>query len=203
MDITNFVVNPVTLAILVMALVQFVKDLGVKGNWLKVIALVLGALLAGVFKVREIYSEYVVWIDTGFFALAVGFGACGIYSLINERVPRSIENCEYIIESCKNNSRLSNSRISKGVFMPKKIITISVVMPENATAEQIQAVIDAAQRVGLESPIKDFRVVGNRVELWDLHGRHFETALVEMPLILEMEPSEFDIIKPKRSRKSK
>ena len=88
MDITNFVLNPLTLAILVMALVQFVKDLGLRGNWLRVVSLVLGFVLAGIFKARDIYPMYAVWIDYGFFSLAVGLGACGVWSLIDERLPK-------------------------------------------------------------------------------------------------------------------
>lgn len=88
MDITTFTLNPLTLALLVMALVQFVKDLGLKGNPLRIVSLGLGGALAVVFKARELYPASAGWIDTAFFALAVGLGACGIYSLINERLPR-------------------------------------------------------------------------------------------------------------------
>jgi hypothetical protein len=49
----------------------------------------LGGALAVVFKARELYPASAGWIDTAFFALAVGLGACGIYSLINERVPKN------------------------------------------------------------------------------------------------------------------
>lgn len=56
-------------------------------------------------------------------------------------------------------------------------------------------VVAAAVREGFEGPIKEWRIVGNRVEMWDFHGRHLETYLQERPIVLEMEPSEFDIIK--------
>lgn len=84
MDITNFVLNPLTLAILVMALVQFVKDLGVKGNRLRIVSLGLGFLLGFVFKVRDLWPAAATTIDYLFFSLAIGLGACGIFSLVRE-----------------------------------------------------------------------------------------------------------------------
>lgn len=84
MDISNFVVNPVTFALLVMFLVQFVKDLGLKGNVLRWVSLAIGVLLGAIFKARELYPGALTYIDLGFFALAVGLGACGLYSMIGE-----------------------------------------------------------------------------------------------------------------------
>ena len=55
MDITTFTLNPLTLALLVMALVQFVKDLGLKGSQLRIVSLVLGGSLAVVFKIRDLF----------------------------------------------------------------------------------------------------------------------------------------------------
>jgi hypothetical protein len=84
MDLSTFTLNPVTLALLVMFLVQFVKDLGLKGNRLRLVALGVGALLALAFKAGELYPQSQPWIEVGFFALAAGLGACGCYSLIGE-----------------------------------------------------------------------------------------------------------------------
>jgi hypothetical protein len=86
MDITNFVLNPLTLAILVMALVQFVKDLGVKGNRLRVVSLALGFLLGFIFKARDLWPAAATTIDYLFFSLAIGLGACGIFSLIHDHL---------------------------------------------------------------------------------------------------------------------
>jgi hypothetical protein len=87
MDLTNFVLNPLTLAILVMGVVQFIKDLGLRGNVLRLVSLALGILLAFAFKSREIWPAAAVYIDYAFFSLAVGLGACGIYSLIHDHMP--------------------------------------------------------------------------------------------------------------------
>jgi hypothetical protein len=89
MDISTFVVNPVTLALLVMFLVQFIKDLGLKGNVLRFVSLAIGAILAFTFKLRELEPAWASYIDVSFFVLAVGLGACGLYSLIDERIPKT------------------------------------------------------------------------------------------------------------------
>lgn len=64
-------------------------------------------------------------------------------------------------------------------------------------------VVAAAVREGFEGPIKEWRIVGNRVEMWDFHGRHLETYLQERPIVLEMEPSEYDFIMPEPEPKRK
>lgn len=84
MDLANFIVNPVTFALLVMFLVQFVKDLGLKGNALRWVSLAIGVTLGMIFKARELYPQALAYIDLCFFALAVGLGACGMYSIIGE-----------------------------------------------------------------------------------------------------------------------
>lgn len=86
MDLSAFVVNPITLAFLVMFLVQFVKDLGVKGNKLRLVSLGIGGGMAFIFKVRELWPAYAAYIDLSFFVLAVGLGASGAYSLLDETV---------------------------------------------------------------------------------------------------------------------
>jgi hypothetical protein len=83
-DIANFVVNPLTLVVLVMCLVQFVKDLGLQGNKLRLVSLLLGGVLAFAFQARELWPAYGLYIDVAFFVLAVGFGASGGYSLIKQ-----------------------------------------------------------------------------------------------------------------------
>lgn len=83
-DIANFVVNPLTLVLLVMCLVQFVKDVGLEGNKLRVVSLALGGVLAFGFKARELWPVAAAYIDVAFFVLAIGFGANGGYSLIKQ-----------------------------------------------------------------------------------------------------------------------
>jgi len=43
---------------------------------------------AGIYQVRELLPAYAVYIDDGFFVVALGLGASGAYSLIDERIPK-------------------------------------------------------------------------------------------------------------------
>lgn len=88
MSLSAFVVNPATLIFVVMALVQFIKDLGLKGNVLRLVSLVIGGLIAGAFQARELLPAYAAYIDIGFFVVVVGLGASGAYSLIDERITK-------------------------------------------------------------------------------------------------------------------
>lgn len=88
MDLSAFIVNPATLIFIVMALVQFVKDLGLKGNVLRIVSLLIGGAIAILYQIRTIFPEWTAYIDVGFFVIAVGLGASGAYSLIDERLPK-------------------------------------------------------------------------------------------------------------------
>ncbi len=88
MDLSAFVVNPATLIFVVMALVQFIKDLGLKGNVLRLVSLAIGGGIAGVYQARTLMPAYAIYIDIGFFVIAVGLGASGAYSLIDEHIPK-------------------------------------------------------------------------------------------------------------------
>jgi len=87
MDLENFAVNAGTLVILIFGLVEFTKQLGARGNGLRVLSMLIGLVLAMVFKLREIYPTFVVWIDLILFSIAGGLAACGLYGFLNERFP--------------------------------------------------------------------------------------------------------------------
>jgi hypothetical protein len=87
MDISNFLVNPVTLALIVLGVVEFIKKFGVAGNKLMLIAMFVGIFFALLYKLREFYLPAQPYIDVAFFGIAVGLGASGIYSFVNDRFP--------------------------------------------------------------------------------------------------------------------
>ncbi len=87
MDLSNFIVNPVTLALIVLGIVEFIKKFGVTGNKLMLIAMAVGLFFGFVYKVREFYLPAQPYIDVAYFAIAVGLGASGIYSFVNDRFP--------------------------------------------------------------------------------------------------------------------
>ena len=87
MDLGNFFVNPVTLVLIILGVVEMIKKLGVTGNKLMLISMLVGFVLALLYKVRELYEPSSVFIDVAFFGIAAGLGASGIYSFINDRFP--------------------------------------------------------------------------------------------------------------------
>jgi uncharacterized membrane protein HdeD (DUF308 family) len=89
MDITEFVLNPVTLLAIVFGVVEFVKSLGVEGNKLRWISLATGILLAFLFKVTELVPVYSPYIQTIFFGVAVGLAASGVFSFLDKRIARN------------------------------------------------------------------------------------------------------------------
>jgi hypothetical protein len=55
MDLNNFVLNPAVLLILIFGLVEYIKGLGLQGNALRLLSLLIGVVLAVAFKLRELY----------------------------------------------------------------------------------------------------------------------------------------------------
>jgi uncharacterized membrane protein YozB (DUF420 family) len=87
MDLENFIVNPVTLALIVLGVVEFIKNFGVEGKKLMLVAMFVGIVFAVVYKVRELYLPAQPFIDVVFFGVFVGLGASGVYSFVNARFP--------------------------------------------------------------------------------------------------------------------
>jgi xanthosine utilization system XapX-like protein len=87
MDIGNFIVNPVTLALIVLGVVEFIKKFGISGNKLMLIAMSVGIFFGLVYKARDMFLPAQPYIDVAFFGIAVGLGASGIYSFVTDRFP--------------------------------------------------------------------------------------------------------------------
>ncbi len=87
MSIESFIVNPVTLALIVLGVVEFIKNYGVQGKKLMLVAMGIGMLFAVLYKAREMYLPAQPYIDVVFFGVFVGLGASGIYSFVNARFP--------------------------------------------------------------------------------------------------------------------
>ncbi len=87
MDFNNFIVTPVTLALIILGVVEFIKKFGLTGNKLMLVSMAVGIGLASLYKARELYAPAQPIIDVIFFGIAAGLGASGIYSFITERFP--------------------------------------------------------------------------------------------------------------------
>ncbi len=87
MDLSKFIVNPVTLALIVLGVVEYIKSFGVAGNRLMLVSMAVGIVFGLVYKARDLYAPAQPYIDVAFFGIGVGLGASGIYSFINARFP--------------------------------------------------------------------------------------------------------------------
>jgi hypothetical protein len=87
MNLSNFIVNPITLALIILGVVEFIKKYGVTGNKLMIISMGVGMALALLYKAKELYIPASPFIDVIFFGIAAGLGASGIYSFVNDRFP--------------------------------------------------------------------------------------------------------------------
>ena len=87
MDLGSFNLNPLTLALLIMGLVEFVKKFNVTGNKLILVSMAIGKVLAIIYKVSTLIPEAQLYIEIAFFGLAAGLCASGIYSFVNARFP--------------------------------------------------------------------------------------------------------------------
>ncbi len=90
MDLSNFLVNPVTLALIILGVVEFIKKFGVTGNKLMLVSMGVGIFFAVVYKTRDLYLPAQPYIDIAFFGVACGLGASGIYTFINDRFPPKV-----------------------------------------------------------------------------------------------------------------
>ena len=91
MELNNFLVNPVTLALIILGVVEMIKKFGVTGNKLLIISMIVGIAFGVVYKLYEIYTPAKVYIDVVFFGIAAGLGASGIYSFVTDRFPPQIK----------------------------------------------------------------------------------------------------------------
>jgi hypothetical protein len=75
-------IDLVFLAMIIFAMVEFVKSLGVEGNKLRVISMVIGGILYGLFQARELLPAAQPYIDLFLFVVAGGLSASGFFSFI-------------------------------------------------------------------------------------------------------------------------
>jgi uncharacterized membrane protein HdeD (DUF308 family) len=87
MDLSTFTLNPVSLALLILGIVEFIKKFGLSGNKLRLVSMGVGIVFAVVYKFHEVYPPLEQTIEITFFGIAAGLCASGIYSFVNNRFP--------------------------------------------------------------------------------------------------------------------
>ena len=79
MDFSQIVINGVPLMVLIVGIVQFSKELGLRAPWLRVLAAALGLLLGLASQLAAgIPADFAGWLGVVVFGLAVGIAASGL-----------------------------------------------------------------------------------------------------------------------------
>ena len=81
--------NGVPLVLVVIGLVEWVKQMGVAGRWLQVVSLVIGLALGLAYQ----YSvqppvDFAGWFGAAIYGLGLGLVACGIFDAEDQRLSR-------------------------------------------------------------------------------------------------------------------
>jgi|WetSurMetagenome_2_1015567.scaffolds.fasta_scaffold818949_1 hypothetical protein len=91
MDLASLLVGGVSLIVVIFGLVEFVKSLGLKGNWLTVTSLLIGLVLGLGYKIAEagLPTGFAGWFAVIIFGLTLGLVASGFYKWSDARFPKS------------------------------------------------------------------------------------------------------------------
>jgi hypothetical protein len=89
-DPSTLLVGSIPLIAVVFGLVEFSKSLGLKGNALTVLSLIVGALLGLGYQVAQYGSPsgFAGWFAAGIFGLTIGLVASGFYKFADARWPK-------------------------------------------------------------------------------------------------------------------
>ncbi len=89
MNFDNLLVGSFPLIAVVFGLVEFIKSLGLKGQWLTIISLLLGLVFGMAFRVSSfgVPIGFTGWFEVVVFGLAIGLTTSGFYKFIDARLP--------------------------------------------------------------------------------------------------------------------
>jgi hypothetical protein len=88
-EIANLAVNGIPVMVLVLALVEFAKRLGVKGKASLLLSMVLGVVLGVLAQIatKGTPIDFAGWFGIVTAGLMLGLGASGIYDFMQNRIP--------------------------------------------------------------------------------------------------------------------
>lgn len=86
MSVTDMM--PVFYIGVILGLVEMVKRLGVSGNKLIFVSMVIGVVLSFVYYLQVLLPAISPWVQIGFLSVAYGLAACGLYDFVNQRIPK-------------------------------------------------------------------------------------------------------------------
>ena len=84
-DFNMFAIAGIPLLTLIFGITSWFKSVGVTGNWLKVIPMILAIVLGSLYQLRLAYPLWgAPYLDTVVVAIAFALAAAGIYDQIKE-----------------------------------------------------------------------------------------------------------------------
>lgn len=89
MNIAELSQNGINILVLVFGLVEFSKKLGLKGNWLTVLAMVVGVIVGVATELAKMYPEVSKWYGVAVVGLAFGAAASGVYDFAKNKIAPS------------------------------------------------------------------------------------------------------------------
>jgi len=90
-DFSTLLVGGISLVVVVFGLVEMVKSLGLRGNWLTVVSLLIGLALGMAYQIAKagIPVDFAGWFSVTIFGIALGLVASGFYKWSDARFPKS------------------------------------------------------------------------------------------------------------------
>lgn len=75
--------------LLIAGIVELIKKMGLKGNFLILVSVGIGVIFGVVFRIHTMYPETQPWIELAYFGIAFGLGASGLYDLAKSFTERN------------------------------------------------------------------------------------------------------------------
>ena len=89
-DLGSYVINGVSLALVVFGLVAFAKSLGLSGKGLTIASMALGITLGVLYQISlQVPAGFAGWFGAAMFGLATGIVASGTYDQIERWIAKA------------------------------------------------------------------------------------------------------------------
>ena len=88
-DFSNLLIDGIPLVIVIFGIVEFMKEMGLRGKGLTIASLLLGLFFGLAYRMTYgIPVTFAGWFSSVVFGLALGLVASGLYDFANSRLPR-------------------------------------------------------------------------------------------------------------------
>lgn len=89
MDFSDISVNGIPLLAVIIGLVQFLKEMGVGGKWLRASSALIGAVFGLLYQISiGVPVDFAGWFSAVVFGLALGITASGLVDVAREWIAR-------------------------------------------------------------------------------------------------------------------